>query len=177
MFKGRQSGRNFSTTARSSSGFAEPAVGAVSIGPNVVLVARPLDSNRAITAVRFLLDGQTLAEAGPPGRYVWDTRSLRPGRHVVQVQAFSDDQFVGLSAPLAVFISPVAQSGNAASVALSFSTYEIDPRRAHSVAVPRLPAAGRAAGSLRNAAATPLFIEPASTLRRPRPAICRWKFS
>lgn len=164
---GKARAQSFPATTLPASGGAAQTVVGMRVGPRVALVARPTDSNHAVTAVRFLLDGQTLIEAGPPGRFFWDTSNLRPGRHVVQVQAFSGERFVGLSAPLAVLVSPLADRNNQTSVELTFSTYEIDPRRANSVAAPRLPAAEPPRRD--NSAAAPLFIEPASALAPSRP--------
>lgn len=122
------------------------------ISGRVVLAARPYDSNFAVTSVRFLLDGHMLAEVGAPGRFSWDTRGLRAGRHIVQVQAFSQDRFVGISFPTAISIvppdgadatiaSPRAQVQ--ALVELGFHTYEIDPRRHAGIIAPRLAAGGK----------------------------------
>jgi len=116
------------------------------LASRVVLVARPLDSNHEITAVRFLLDGATLAECGPPGRYVWETGGLRAGRHVVQVQAFDGERFVGQSEPYVVY------TGNFSAVTtknfdVPFHTYEFSSSRVSAIAAPRLSAGVQASGA------------------------------
>jgi hypothetical protein len=108
------------------------------VGARVTLVARPQDSNHTITAVRFLLDGHTLAEVGPPGQYVWTTSGLRLGRHMVQVQGFSGESFVGISPPLALIVTA---TDSATVVPVSFPTYGFSARRTSSVPVPRLKSA------------------------------------
>ena len=120
---------------------SEPKIAARKIGRRVSLVARPFDANRAITAVRFLLDGKTLAETAAPGRFAWDTSSLRAGRHVVQVQAFSGSAFVGQSEPVAVYITDVAPS----VLEVPFFTYEGAGRRAQEIIAPRISTQGRIA--------------------------------
>lgn len=107
----------------------------------VVVAAQPLDANRTIVSARFILDGRTLAEVGAPGRYLWDTSRARVGRHVLQVQAFCEDGYVGLSDPTAVMVADGAGSGDASTrelVALPFATYGRDERRVE-VAPPRSP--------------------------------------
>ena len=136
------------------------------VAGRVVLVARPYDSNFAVTSVRFLLDGRTLAEVGAPGRYSWDTRGLRAGRHIVQVQAFSNNRFIGISFPTALSIMPqsaaaaASRDGMQALVELGFHTYEIDARRAASVVAPRLAVVDGAS----EAQGDDRFIEPSSDL-------------
>ena len=124
-----------------SANAGEPAIAARKIGRRVSLVARPFDANRAITAVRFLIDGKTLSEVAAPGRFAWDTSSLRAGRHVVQVQAFSGSQFVGQSEPVAVYITDVPAS----VLEVPFFTYEGAGRRAQEIVAPRISTQGRIA--------------------------------
>ena len=111
-----------------------PAIIGTVIGRHTILIARPYDANRAVTAVRFLLDGFTLAEAGSPGRYDWIAGNLRAGRHVLQVQAFEGEAFIGQSEPMAVYVSDTAP---AMALEVPFFTYE-DSRRAPEVVAPRL---------------------------------------
>ena len=109
----------------------------------VVVAAQPLDANRTIVSARFILDGKTLAEVGAPGRYLWDTSRARIGRHVLQVQAFCEDGYIGLSDPMAVLVADGAGNGDASTrelVALPFATYGRDERRTE-VAPPRAPQA------------------------------------
>lgn len=113
---------------------SQPAIVGTVIGRHTILIARPYDANRAVTAVRFLLDGATLAEAGAPGRFNWNAPTLRAGRHVIQVQAFAGKDFIGQSEPLAVFVSDTAA---ASALEVPFFTYE-DSRRAPAIAAPRL---------------------------------------
>lgn len=109
------------------------------LATRVTLIARPADANYTVTAVRFLLDGRTLAEVGPPGRYEWDTVGLRPGRHIVQVQAFSGELLVGISEPTPVTVGPDASASALAvgTLELSFPTYSAG-RRVSSIPAPRL---------------------------------------
>ena len=112
----------------------------------VVVAAQPLDANRTIVSARFILDGSTLAEVGAPGRYLWDTSRVRTGRHILQVQAFCEDGYVGLSDPTAVIVLAGAGSGDASTrelVALPFATYGRDERRIE-VTPPRMPQAAYA---------------------------------
>jgi hypothetical protein len=151
-----------SSTLRSADG---RGISGTLVGSRVTLIARPQDSNHAITAVRFLLDGNTLAEVGPPGHYVWSTRGLRLGRHVVQVQAFSGESFVGVSPPLALIVTATDSS---TVVPVSFPTYGFSARRASDVVAPRLnttpvasiPGAFQAPGT----SAYGTYIEPARGL-------------
>jgi hypothetical protein len=112
------------------------------LGTRVTLIARPADSNHTVTAVRFLLDGRTLGEVGPPGRYEWNTQGLRAGRHIVQVQAFSSELLVGISEPTPVTVGAdlAASSLAARTIELSFPTYGTG-RRVSSIPAPKL--AGR----------------------------------
>lgn len=111
----------------------------VAVGNKVVLVARPLDSNRVVTSVRFLLDGVTLAEVGAPGRWLWNTTSIRTGRHVIQVQAFDHDTFIGLSEPLVVYTGQSSSPAGLMPVMdVPFFTYEMDPRRSAGIVAPRI---------------------------------------
>lgn len=120
----------------------------------VTLVARPADSNYSVTAVRFLLDGRTLAEVGPPGRYEWDTNGLRAGRHIVQVQAFSGELLVGISEPTPVTVGADASLSSLAvgTLELSFPTYGAG-RRVSSIPAPRLSGGQSSSGG---------YIAPAS---------------
>lgn len=125
----------------------------VAVGTKVVLVARPLDSNRVVTSVRFLLDGTTLAEVGSPGRWLWDTTNIRSGRHVVQVQAFDHETFIGLSEPLVVYTGQSSSPAGLTPVMdVPFFTYEMDPRRAAGIIAPRI--AVRAGASISEAGNT-----------------------
>jgi hypothetical protein len=105
------------------------------VGKRVVLLASPYDANHAVTSVRFLLDGRTLAEVGGTGRYEWSTTSLRPGRHVIQAQAFSGEEFIGLSEPFAVYVTA---SPAASVLEVPFFTYELGVRRASDIKAPKL---------------------------------------
>jgi len=104
------------------------------VGRHTILIARPYDANRAVTSVRFLLDGTTLAETGAPGRFSWNAPTLRAGRHVIQVQAFAGETFVGQSEPMAVFVSDAAA---ASALEVPFFTYE-DTRRTSDIKAPKL---------------------------------------
>lgn len=112
----------------------EPDIVGTVIGRHTILIARPYDANRAVTSVRFLLDGITLAETGAPGRFDWNAQKLRGGRHVIQVQAFEGQTFIGQSEPLAVFVS---DSTPARVLEVPFFTYE-DSRRASGIIAPKL---------------------------------------
>jgi hypothetical protein len=109
------------------------------LASRVTLIARPADANYTVTAVRFLLDGRTLAEVGSPGRYEWSTVGLRPGRHIVQVQAFSGELLVGISEPTPVIVGRDASLSSFASrtLELSFPTYGAG-RRVSNIPAPRL---------------------------------------
>ncbi|HEX8550120.1 MAG TPA: stalk domain-containing protein [Abditibacteriaceae bacterium] len=127
--------------SRAQEPVSEAQIAATKIGRRVILIARPFDANRPVTAVRFLLDGNTLAEAGAPGRWDWDTSNLRQGRHVVQVQAFSGEAFIGQSEPMAVYVT----DGPASVLEVPFFTYEGEGRRPQQVVAPRISTSGRIA--------------------------------
>ncbi|HEX8835140.1 MAG TPA: hypothetical protein VF719_13105, partial [Abditibacteriaceae bacterium] len=111
-----------------------PGIVGTPVGARVLLVPRPWDTNHVVTAVRYLLDGNTLAEVAAPGRFLWNTDKLRPGRHVIQIQAFSENKFVGVSEPVAVYVTT---SLSMATVDVPFFTYDYDPRRASEILPPR----------------------------------------